>query len=130
MSHNFFKAVLSVCLVAIFLLPLTGFTQTQETPPDSPQPAATQAPAPANEPQPARQQPAQQPARRSTPASRPSRDFSPTITVEPLEEKPLHANVAVYVGGGCFLVVFIGLYMIMSSSPTSGAKRLRKRKEQ
>lgn len=111
----FHKLPLIMLLLVFFLIPLSIGAQN-ETPANAPnvQPTATTAP---------NIQP--NPAPLATPTPKPVRRTPVSLGEEP-EEKPLYMNVAVYVGGGCFLVVFIGLYMILSSSPSPRSKRRKK----
>lgn len=111
-----FNKLLAIYILLLFaLLPVQGWAQN-ETPANVPQQQPTTAPAPTNQPQEAPQ---------TAPTSRPVRERTPVSVGDEVEEKPLYMNMAVYVGGGCFLVVFIGLYMILSSSPSSRSKRRR-----
>jgi hypothetical protein len=108
-----------VLFLFIVIVSLPGFGWTQnETPANVPQEQPTMVPAPEN-------LPPQEP--QVTPTPRPVRQRTPVSVDNEPEEKPLYMNVAVYVGGGCFLVVFIGLYMILSSTPSSRSKRRRKK---
>lgn len=92
-----------------------------ETPANAPlqQPSATAVPAAATA-----IPPQVEPA--VTPEPRPERIRTPAAVEEDEEEQPLYMNMAVYVGGFCFMVVFIGLYMIMSSTPKKSKRRRKK----
>ena len=124
MFHNrvTFQFMIGVMIVLVIRVD-AGWGQN-ETPADVPQQQPTATAVPAVPVVPAI--PPQTEPDEAAPTPGPVRERAPAAAVDEEEAVPLYMNMAVYVGGFCFLVVFIGLYAIMSSTPKKSKRRRKK----